>query len=233
MQRSKILFAVLVVLLASGAVFTLYGAGEETPDNNTAGFPAAGVDLIDHEVRIGLHQVDSDGTTGALLETLEFDGRIMVERGDPYTNSDGFRQIDFEVTDWQATAWSEILGSLVTYGTDDATEQPLSWIVAQQQGVDFPATFVFNLYFDASVYGAIFFHHHHGRPEGHDFFEVPPSGNRPTSPTMTIFETDTIEFDHPEHGTLRFVPIDCNDSKGTTIHTFTESEKADLKLVAK
>lgn len=194
-------------------------------------FPPAGIDQIDHEIQIDLLQRGVDGAPDKVLETLTFRGRMIVERGDPYVNSSGRREISFVVTRWEATAWSNVLSSLVVYKLAEPP-QPPSFITAETTTADFPATFDFNLHFEAQAYGQILIHRHHGRPKGHGFMEVPPSGNRPTSPTITSFESTVIEGDHPQLGVIYFKPKNCNDQGGRTLHTFTAKEKENLKLPA-
>lgn len=185
-------------------------------------FPPAGIDLVQHELKIGLHAVEPDGSTGKQLEVLEFKGRMLLERADPYTNPDGYRQIDFVVKNWEAFAYSTTLDTLVTYRLNEGTPQRLSHIVAQNPDRDFPAIFLFNVRFDAIAYGESFFEGQEGSPTAPEFMEVPPSGNRRTSPTIRGFESTRIELDHPELGRIRFVPIECNDSAGETIMTFND-----------
>jgi hypothetical protein len=185
-------------------------------------FPPAGIDLVQHELKIALHAVNPDGSTGKQLEVLEFKGRMLLERADPYTNADGLRQIDFVVKNWVAFAYSRTLDTLVTYSLDEGSPQRLSRIVAQNPDRDYPATFVFNVRFDALAYGERFFEDQEGTPTQPEFMEVPPSGNRRTSPTIRGFESARIELDHPELGRIRFVPLECNDSSGETIMTFDE-----------
>ena len=209
----------LVSILCFGATL---GAAEAP---NGKYFPNAGIDLVHHELEIGIYTIADDGSDGNLLETLQFDGRMLLERGNPYTNADGFRQIDFLVKEWEAFSWSNTLQTMVNYRLTEGLEQQLSSITAQQTGSDFPAEFVFSVGFTAHVLG-IWLPHPHGKPHEKGFFEVPPSGNRRTSPTLYGFEAERIEFDHPEHGQLRFVPLKCNDSKGETLVTFEENSPA-------
>jgi len=51
-------------------------------------FPGPGIDLIHHEVAVNLFQVVNKEEV--LLETLNFQGRMLIERGKAYTNADGF-----------------------------------------------------------------------------------------------------------------------------------------------
>lgn len=204
------LFAIVLVALGAGPGF----AAAVAPQPGV--FPPAGIDLVTHELTIDVLQVLDDGTEGALLETLKFTGNMLLERTDPVVNEQGFRQINFVVQSWEAHAFSNALDTVITYRLSEG-DQESSTIVAQQKDRDFPATFTFNVIFDAIAYGNIFFPRHHGRPWWHDFFEVPPSGNRRTSPTILGFETARIEMDHPGLGRILFKPRNCNDSGGQTI----------------
>ena len=222
-----------VLVLAAGT--PLAATSPSAPDAETSaartsrGFPAAGLDRLDHEVVIDLWVRGREGKPDTLLESLSFEGRMLIERGDPYTTETGVREVAFRVQTWEATAWSDALGCVIVYRTGDL-RQPLSRITAEAKGADFPATFDFNLDFSATVCEAIWIEPHHGRPKGHGFMEVPPSGNRRTSPTITSFEDTVIEGDHPKYGTLYFKPKSCNDRSGTTLHTFTAEEKKNLDL---
>lgn len=210
--------AAAIVLVIAGA---LYARDSRVPN----AFPPAGIDLVHHELTIAMHNVNDDGSTGALIETLGFKGRMLLERGTPYVNGDGYRQIDFVVKEWQAFAYSKALGTLVTYQLTEGVPQRPSTIVAQTKTHDFPCQFNFRVKFDAIAYGEGFAELDEGLPTGGEFYEVPPSGNRRTSPTITGFEEARIEMDHPALGRIRFVPIMCNDSDGDTLHTFGPSDK--------
>jgi hypothetical protein len=213
----------MTLVLASAAV----GAAlAQTPGS----FPPAGMDIMTHEVTVGLYQIGPKGELGALLETIAMKGRMLIERTDPFLNEDlGRRQVDFVVKSWEADGWSEKLKTLVVYKLSD-TPQKSSTITALQKESDFPATIRFSVTFDAYAYDEPFTVFYEGEPVGDGFMEVPPSGNRRTSPTITRFDTGKLETDHPTLGRIRFVPIACNDEGGDTIVTFSEEEKSLLKL---
>lgn len=193
-------------------------------------FPPAGIDQIDHELTVNLYRVGPEGQTGELLEALKFNGRMIIQRGDPYVNEQGYRQIDFIVTHWKATAWSNVLNTMVVYQLSDVT-QAKSTIVAEQKTTDFPARFTFNVIFDPIAFAKYILENWVGRPEGGGFMEVPPSGNRRTSPLMTSFESARIETVHPTLGTLQFVPQDCGDVAGVTLVTFSPEQKQNLNIL--
>ena len=216
----RMIYLSLIFTLLAGAVGTGYaesGRGEF--------FPMAGFDLVHHELQVGIFEIKDDGADGRQLETLKFQGRMLLERGDPFTNGEGFRQINFLVKEWEAFAWSDVLETMVTYRLTEGVEQDFSTITAQQKGNDYPAKFDFAVNFTSTVFGneTIL---PHGNPEEEGFFEVPPSGNRRTSPTLYGFETERIEFAHPEHGQLRFVPLECNDSSGETLKVLAKDSPA-------
>ena len=225
MRLSRVL--VLTVVLGM-AIATAGMAGTDTPGT----FPTAGVDIITHALTVGLYSVTPQGQLGPLLETLEFKGRMMIERSDPYLDEElGRRRVDFVVKSWEADAWSEKLNSMVVYRLSDAT-QKTSTITADQKESDYPATFHFHVTFDAEAYDQTLAVLYEGEPTGPGFMEVPPSGNRRTSPTMTRFENRWIEADHPTLGRIRFVPLACEDEGGQTLVTFTEEQKRLLRLRA-
>lgn len=184
-------------------------------------FPSAGLDIVDHRLRVAMRGVEDDGSLGELIEMLTFKGRMLVERADPHVNADGHKQIDFIVRSWEAHAYSTALDTLITYQLSPDAKQNLSSITAQQAGSVYPATFRFNVTFDALAYGDVFFEGFEGEPYGENFMEVPPSGNRPTSPALTGFESTRVLMEHPELGKLVFVPIDCEDEGGLILQTFT------------
>lgn len=216
---SRFLFMALVL------VATTAGAETAVPVPQPGVFPPAGIDLVTHELTIDILRVRDDGSEGELIETLQFNGNMLLERAAPIVNEQGFRQINFVVQSWEAHTFSKALDTVITYRLSEG-DQENSTIVAQQKDRDFPATFTFNVIFDAIAYGSVFFPRHHGRPWWHDFFEVPPSGNRRTSPTILGFETARIEMDHPGLGRILFKPRNCNDSGGTTIGSKRVAETA-------
>lgn len=215
--------SLLCVLVLAMAV---PGFADDKPGN----FPGAGIDMISHKVLIDLHQVEKDGQPGALVESLTFSGRMLIERGDPYTRKDGFREIPFIVKSWEAVAWSEKLNSLVIYSLADVP-QKTSTITAEQKGSDYPATFHFYVTFDANAFGQkLMMDPYTGEPIGVAFMEVPPSGNRRTSPALTQFETTRIHTEHPTLGKLMFIPRSCHDEEGLTMVAYSPDQKRALIL---
>lgn len=207
-------------------------------------FPGPGVDLIHHEVAVNLFQVVNGEEV--LLETLNFEGRMLIERGKAYTNADGFRQIDFIALAWTATAWSKSLKQDILYILSQDVEQPLSNIIAETKKKDFPATIQFDLIFDVRVNNKTIIRQHRGRPKGHKFLTIPPAADTRTelAPTVSLFGRDDImdvgvaatekgevAYVHNppaaflnEGGLiqLRVLPVDCNDKAGTTLVSFAE-----------
>jgi hypothetical protein len=212
-------------------------------------FPGPGIDLIHHEVAVNLFQVVNKEEV--LLETLNFQGRMLIERGKAYTNADGYRQIDFVALAWTATAWSKALKQDILYILSQDVEQPISNIISETKKKDFPATIQFDLIFDVRVNNKTIIHQHKGRPKGHKFLTIPPAVDTRTelSPTVSLFGRDDImdvgigateegelTFKHnppasffKEGGMiqLRVLPVDCNDKAGTTLVSF-----ADINLPA-
>ena len=228
-HRPVLTCCIAVVLCLSLAGVAAAGPGSAPPPAASA-FPTAGVDLVTHEITVDLRQVSATGQLGNVVETLVFDGRMVIERGDPYLNPLGRRQLDFVVTDWQADAWSNALNTMVTYKLADDIEQEPGAVTSEQAGSDYPATILFRVNFDAYAYGMIFKKHHEGRPEGHHQLTMPPTGDRAMSPTITKFDTGFIEMDHPTFGRLRLVPRECNDKSGKTLVTYTAEQKSLLKM---
>lgn len=208
-------------------------------------FPGPGIDLIHHEVSVNLFQVVNKEEV--LLETLNFQGRMLIERGKAYTNSDGFRQVDFIALAWTATAWSKSLKQDILYILSQDVEQPVSNIISETKKSDFPATIQFDLIFDVRVNNKTIISQHKGRPKGHKFLTIPPAVDTRTelSPTVSLFGADdimdvgvgatetgemrfvhnpTAKFMKEEGGMiqLRVLPIDCNDKAGTTLVSFAE-----------
>jgi hypothetical protein len=207
-------------------------------------FPGPGIDLIYHDVAVNLFQVVNGEEV--LLETLNFSGRMLIERGRVYTNADGFRQIDFIALSWTATAWSKSLKQDVLYILSQDVEQPISNIIAETKTSDFPATIQFDLIFDVRLNNQTIIRQHRGRPKGHKFLTIPPAADTRTelAPTVSLFGEDdiidvgigadekgemTITANPPasflkQSGMiqLRVLPIDCNDKAGTTLVSFAE-----------
>jgi hypothetical protein len=208
-------------------------------------FPGPGIDLIHHEVAVNLFQVVNKEEV--LLETLNFQGRMLIERGKAYKNSDGFRQVDFIALSWTATAWSKALKQDVLYILSQDVEQPVSNIISETKKSDFPATIQFDLIFDVRVNNKTIISQHKGRPKGHKFLTIPPAVDTRTelAPTVSLFGADDIMdvgVGATEKGEMRFVqnpaarffkeeggmiqlrvlPIDCHDKAGTTLVSFAE-----------
>lgn len=209
------------------------GGGTQPPTGGTTrppgameSFPPAGIDRVKHDLRIALLEADAQGNENE-LEVLRFEGHMALQRGEPYTNERGLRQVDFTVTSWVATAFSQTLGAEIMYILSDTEKQPTSSITALEKGSDFPAEFDFNLIFDARLDNQLVHRGHHGRPRGWPFFVVPPNHDRALSPTITSFEDTVIRVPHPERGTtLVFRPRDCNDQHSETVVTFTAAARA-------
>lgn len=207
-------------------------------------FPGPGIDLIHHEVAVNLFQVVNG--EDVLLETLNFSGRMLIERGKAYTNSDGYRQVDFVALAWTATAWSKSLKKDILYILSEDVEQPISNIIAETKAKDFPATIQFDLIFDVRINNHTIIRKHKGRPKGHKFLTIPPASDVRTelTPVVSLFGHDDILhvgigtsergemiFRHnppasflDEGGLLllRVLPVDCHDKAGTTLVSFAD-----------
>jgi hypothetical protein len=208
-------------------------------------FPGPGIDLIHHEVAVNLFQIVNKEEV--LLETLNFQGRMLIERGKAYTNADGFRQVDFIALAWTATAFSKSLKQDILYILSQDVEQPVSNIISETKKKDFPATIQFDLIFDVRVNNKTIIRQHKGKPKGHKFLTIPPAVDTRTelAPTVSLFGRDdimdlgvganekgeltfkhnpTAKFFKEEGGMiqLRVLPIDCHDKAGTTLVSFAE-----------
>jgi hypothetical protein len=152
---------------------------------------------------------------GKFDELIEFSGAMTIQRADPYVGKDKRSTIDFKVLSWVASGWSEKLGVSVVYSLTEGEDQPVSRIVAEQPGEDFPATFFFDVIFDVRVNNEVVFRRLHGRPVAEHFRQVPPSGNRRLSPTVLRFEDENrVSIRVPNIGVLIGKPRDCNDRSG-------------------
>jgi len=186
-----------------------------------ANFPPPGTDVIEHELAIDMkHNVGG----ASVQERLLFHGRMIIERGAPYTNAQGKRQIDFHAISWVASAFSRTTQRDIQFILSDDVTQPTSTILAEQAGTDYPASIFFHIIFDVRVNNELVYRHHHGLPAGHKFREIPPSGNRKKSPTIRKFETKKLEFTlrrgrarGAKPFKFRFVPRDCNDRYSRTL----------------
>lgn len=147
-------------------------------------FPSAGVDRIKHELQVNMYSKRQK----KVLESLLFEGTMTIQRSDPTVETTGKRKIPFIVKSWTASAFSQVLGKEIMYVISPSVQQPESKIVSDKKGQDYPASFFFNLFFDAIVDGQIVKQKHMGRPWAHGFLEVPPSGDRKKSPTIRNFE---------------------------------------------
>lgn len=190
-------------------------------------FPAAGIDIVEHELTVDMLRVD--GKKEELLESLVFKGRMTLQRRSPFRvargKEAGRSKIEFDVITWVASSFSEKLQMEILYLLSEDVKQKPSAIVAEQAGSDFPAEFIFNVTFDARANNKTIKRRHHGRPHGAGFLQVPPNGDRRTSPTITGFEDNYIQLKHPDYGTIRFIPRHCNDNSGMTIAALVSEGK--------
>jgi len=187
-----------------------------TAETRPSSFPSAGIDVVYHKLRV---QVDV-GATGTADEVLELLGKMQIQRGDPYTNKDGLRQIDFKVMSWDASGWSSVFKQNITYTLSEGVEQKVSTILSQQPDRDFPATFFFNVTFDVRANNQPVYRMHEGQPELPNAWVVPPDGNRVNTPVVTKFDQTLIRINHPHHGTIQFTPLECADESSRTLVTF-------------
>ncbi len=175
-------------------------------------FPIGGIDNVQHDLRVLMT------SESGFEEVMELAGSMILQRTDPYMTEDERRVVDFKVISWVASGWSEKLGAAMTYVLSEDEDQPVSTIEAEQRKHDFPATFNFNVLFDVRINNETVFRKLHGRPEGSHFRQVPPTGDREMSPTITRFtDRNQVTIKHPEHGEIFVKPLDCNDREGRTL----------------
>lgn len=176
-------------------------------------FPKAGIDFIQHDLRVRLCNKKRD-----FDETVTLTGAMTIQRGDPYAGKNTCRIIDFKVISWVASGWIEKMGVALSYVAVEGEDQPVSTIEAEQPDSDFPATFNFDVLFDVRINNELVFRRLHGRPKGRHFRQVPPTGNRRLTPTITEFvDLNQVRIDHPQFGPITATPIDCNDQSGKTV----------------
>ena len=77
------------------------------PPPDCTEFPPAGPDLLDT-----LAVVSVEIPALALMDSVQLRGPSIIERGDPYTNADGFRKIDTEIVSMDLDGTSPVLGQL-------------------------------------------------------------------------------------------------------------------------
>lgn len=174
-------------------------------------FPPAGIDYIHHEVRVVIN-IENPAPGEPKEEVLELQGAMFIQRSDPYTNPEtGRRQIDFKVRSWAASAWSNSLKGVVSYVLTEG-EQPVSQIVAQEPGADFPADFNFKLLFDVRFNNVGVFERNLGEPICETYMVIPPNGDRQLCPTATTFrDPQKVQMVHPVLGNIVATPLTCND----------------------
>lgn len=87
---------------------------------------------------------------GEVQEMLRLTSLLKMNRGTPITNAAGYRQFEFEITEWEVAGFSEVLGEWVTITLAD-TPQPRSVCVSQTAGVDYPAIITYSAVYDVYV----------------------------------------------------------------------------------
>jgi hypothetical protein len=138
----------------------------------TTAFPKAGTDTL---VSALVCSLDLNGT-GAKDEQIVMSNILKVQRSEAYTNAEGLRQIDGRLIHWSAKGYSKLLGATLEYVLSDE-EQPLSAIIAEQPGTDFPARVVFNSKFDVKLNGETIVRGMDGTAYGGGWMSVPPDGD--------------------------------------------------------
>lgn len=120
----------------------------------TAEFPETGVYTI--------HSLPSFNiAVGDRTEVLTCEAQLVLRTGNPYVSEDGYRRVDLEILDWQATGTSELLGEVSFRMLKGAATPDPSyvrsfqvWNAAQPQ--DFPAHAQFAVMYELETeYGTV------------------------------------------------------------------------------
>ena len=80
---------------------------------------------------------------GELVETLQLDALLRLDRYKPVRNALGLRQFEFRIREWEVGGHSPTLGGYVSYTLSDVP-QPHSVCLAMQPDRDYPAVIVYN-----------------------------------------------------------------------------------------
>ncbi len=192
------------------------------------GHLAPGIDIVHHILKVDVLQIqpgkkggalptecqepEDVGATAHVLETLDFEGRMALERTIPTLDKQNRALTNFRVLTWQATSFSQKMQVDILYILSQ-DKQEMGEIRAAQEATGFPADFTFDLTFDARANNKTVVMRHHGMPKGHNFTSIPPTL---TSPAISQFEACYVQMNHPQFGLIRFVPKECNDKSGVT-----------------
>lgn len=121
--------------------------GSTTITVSQCAFPPSGPMTMTSKIKLPLF------ADGSLVEEPLFDSTITVELFPPFTNTQGFRQQNFEVTSWNATGFSAFVGRNITFAESPGTTQPIGTVIAQTATCDFPAALTFRVTYDATIEG--------------------------------------------------------------------------------
>lgn len=135
-------------------------------------FPVAGTDNL---VSSLVCKLSLQGN-GVVDETIVMTSLLTIVRSEAYVNEHGLRQIDARMAHWSAKGYSKVLNRTIEYVLADV-EQPMSEIVAEQPGADFPAEVTFRAIFDVLVGGETIIRGMDGTAHGNGWMSVPPDGD--------------------------------------------------------
>jgi len=131
-------------------------------------FPAeAGIDYEITEISIPVYY------EGEHVETMEGKAYLIIERYEPYKNLFNRAQLDFRVTTWEVMAYCKTLDTNVFLTLSDVP-QPRNTTLANQEGKDYPATIVYNAFYDVYVGTEKVLENQSGLGVAHEIYNVPP-----------------------------------------------------------
>lgn len=111
---------------------------------------------------------------GEVKETVRLTSLLKMDRSAPVLNAAGVRQFEFQISEWEAAGFSEVLGDWVQITLSPDTPQPKSVCVAQQRGADYPAIIVYNAVMDVYVGKRLVDPQYVGLAVGVDVEQIPP-----------------------------------------------------------
>lgn len=143
-------------------------------------FPAAAErEYVEAELSIPL------AVDGEVKEILKLTSLITFDRDEPITNASGYRQLQFQIAEWEVGGYSDLLGEWVTFTLAD-TVQPQSLVLASTLESDFPASVVYSSIFDVYVGKRLVAEKVSGLGIGNDLESLPPTKSVHWQKTFTL-----------------------------------------------
>ncbi|MFD6076307.1 hypothetical protein ACFWG5_12085 [Streptomyces hydrogenans] len=122
---------------------------------------------------------------GEIKEILKLTSLISFDRDEPITNSAGYRQFQFVISEWEVGGFSELLNEWVTFTLSDCV-QPQSVMMASTTEADFPASVIYSSIFDVYVGKRRVAEMVSGLGIGNDVTTVPPTNTVNWQKTFTL-----------------------------------------------